>query len=58
MFEVKGTFRIGEGYQPFAIIVDATNEKLATEKAIIKLGSNHKCKRRFIKIEGVSVAKK
>ena len=57
MYEVKGTFRIGEKRQAFAIKVTAASEKLAVEKACSRLGSNHKCKRRFIKVEGVSVAK-
>ena len=57
-FEVKGNFRLGEKYQDFNIKVNASNEKSALESVYKQLGSNHKCKRRFIKIEGVSVAKK
>ncbi len=57
-FIVKGKFRLGENYQQFNIKIDAPSEKMAIEKVYSRLGSNHKCKRRFIKIEGVEVAGK
>ncbi len=54
MFVVKGEFRIGDSYQPFSISVDAVNERVAREKALSLIGSNHKCKRRFIKVSEVN----
>jgi len=57
MFEVSGIFKMGERYQTFKLQVNAKNEKLAVEYAISRLGSNHKCKRRFIKIQEVKRVK-
>lgn len=56
-FNVKGGFRIGDVRQPFSLIVEAKNESTAKELTYTRLGSNHKCKRRFINIEVVSVVK-
>ena len=53
IYQVKGTFRIGEKYQPFNIKINAVNERMAQELTYTRMGSKHKCKRRFIKIEGV-----
>ncbi len=57
MFDVKGSFRLGDKNQSFNMKVSADNERTAVSKVCAKLGSNHKCKRRFIKVEAVSVAK-
>jgi large subunit ribosomal protein LX len=57
MYEVKGSFRIGDKYQPFNIKVNAVSENTALERVYSKIGSNHNCKRRFIKVESVQVAK-
>jgi len=58
MFVIKGTFRIGDRRQSFTMKVEAPNEGLAKEKVYVRLGSNHQCKRRFIKLESVEHAKK
>lgn len=54
IFEVKGEFRAGYRYQPFSIRVNAANESMAVEKVKARIGSNHKCKRRFIKVMEVT----
>ena len=54
---IKGKYRMGSKYQPFEIKIEAINQKLAVEHTICSIGSNHKCKRRFIKLDGVSVVK-
>lgn len=49
-FEVSGTFRMSEfTVRPFKIKVEASNEKVAIEKAKALIGGNHKCRRNFIK---------
>jgi len=57
-YEIKGAFRIGDRRQEFKLKIEATNERLAREKAYLHLGSKHACKRRFIKIEEVLNGKK
>ncbi len=57
-FEVKGTFRMGEVWKPYAKIIAAPNEKQAQERAFALMGSKHNLKRRYIKIDSVKAAKK
>jgi large subunit ribosomal protein LX len=53
-FEVKGQFQISlRTWQPFAMEVASTDEKAAVEKTLALIGSRHKVKRKFVKIEGV-----
>jgi len=53
-FEVKGQFRISQRkWQPFALEVASPDEKAALEKSLALIGSRHKVKRKFVKIEGV-----
>lgn len=53
-FEVKGQFRISRrDWQPFALEVASADEKAALEKSLALIGSRHKVKRKFVKIEGV-----
>lgn len=52
-FEVRGTFKIGNGWQPFSKIVGSSNEKNAVEKVRSLLGSEHGLKRNLIKIDEV-----
>lgn len=57
-FEVKGQFRISlREWQPFAIEVASPDEKAALEKSLALIGSRHKVKRKFVKIEGVKPLK-
>ncbi|UCE92013.1 MAG: 50S ribosomal protein LX [Methanobacteriota archaeon] len=53
-FEVKGQFRISvRNWQPFAIEVASEDETAAVERTFSLIGSRHKVKRQFVKIEGV-----
>jgi large subunit ribosomal protein LX len=53
-FEVKGEFRISKRrWQPFALEVASADEKAAVEKTFALIGSRHKVKRKFVKIDGV-----
>ena len=53
-FEVKGQFRISpREWQPFALEVASADEKAALDKSLALIGSRHKVKRKFVKIEGV-----
>ncbi|MDD3976896.1 50S ribosomal protein L18a [Methanomicrobium antiquum] len=52
-FEVQGNFKSGFDYQPFKKEVFAPNEKQATERIYTIIGSKHRLKRNYIKIDGV-----
>jgi large subunit ribosomal protein LX len=53
-FEVKGQFRLSpREWQPFALEVASTDEKAALDKSLALIGSRHKVKRKFVKIDGV-----
>lgn len=53
-FEVKGQFRLSpREWQPFALEVASADEKAALEKSLALIGSRHKVKRKFVKIDGV-----
>lgn len=53
-FEVKGEFRISlRNWQPFAMEVASTDEKAAVDKTLALLGSRHKVKRKFVRIDAV-----
>jgi large subunit ribosomal protein LX len=52
-FEVKGTFRMGEDWMPYTKVIAAPNENQAKERAFTLMGSKHKLKRRYIKIDAV-----
>jgi len=57
-FEVKGRFMMSRrSWQQFAIEVASPDEKAAVEKAMALMGSRHRVKRKFIKIEGVKSLK-
>ncbi len=53
MFRIKGYFRKGGKVVRFTKTVEADSEKLAREKLLSLIGSNHKVKRASIYIEGV-----
>lgn len=53
MFEIKGSFRDLDGWKRFKKLVRAENEKLAVEKLMSIIGSNHKVKRNLIKIDEI-----
>lgn len=53
-FEVKGQFMASrKSWQPFAIEVASPDEKAAVEKTLALMGSRHKVKRKFVRIDGV-----
>ena len=56
-FEVKGTFLMGEAWKPYTKMIKAPNEKLAQERTFAVIGSKHNLKRRYIKIDGVTLIK-
>ena len=56
-FEVKGTFLMGDEWKPYTKIIAAPNEKQAEERTFAVIGSKHNLKRRYIKIDGVTLVK-
>jgi large subunit ribosomal protein LX len=56
-FEVRGTFLMGDEWKPYTKIIAAPNEKQAQERAFALMGSKHNLKRRYIKIDGVTLVK-
>jgi large subunit ribosomal protein LX len=56
-YEVKGTFRMGEDWMPYTKVIDAPNEKQAQERVFTVFGSKHNLKRRYIKIDSVTMVK-
>jgi large subunit ribosomal protein LX len=57
MFEVKGTFLMGEDWKPYTKVIKAPNEKQAQERTFAVIGSKHNLKRMYIKIDGVTPVK-
>ncbi len=55
LFEIAGTFREKNREKKFTRAVSAVNEGFAREKLMCLFGSEHKTKRRHIKIESVNV---
>ena len=56
-YEVKGTFKMGEDWMPYTKVIDAPNEKQAQERVFTVFGSKHNLKRRYIKIDSVTMVK-
>jgi large subunit ribosomal protein LX len=56
-FEVKGTFLMGEDWMPYTKVIEAPNEKQAQERTFAVIGSKHKLKRRYIKVDAVKAVK-
>jgi len=56
-FEVKGSFLMGEDWMPYTKVIEAPNEKQAQERTLATIGSKHKLKRRYIKVDGVKPVK-
>jgi large subunit ribosomal protein LX len=53
MFEVKGSFKDSDGWKRFRKLIYADSEKMAIEKLMSIMGSNHKVKRCLIKVEEI-----
>lgn len=56
MFEVKGSFRMGQRWQPFTKQLDVKSEDDAREKIFSVFGGNHGVPRRGIKIDSIKKA--
>ncbi|WP_292425181.1 50S ribosomal protein L18Ae [Methanoregula sp.] len=56
-YEVKGTFLMGEDWVPYTKVIAAPNENQARERTFAVFGSKHNLKRRYIKVDAVSLAK-
>jgi large subunit ribosomal protein LX len=51
-YEVTGEININ-GWQPYKKIVDAPNESGAAERFLTLVGSKHRLKRTYIRIQGI-----
>jgi len=54
-YEVSGKFKNGFDYQPFTKEISAPNEKQASERLYNVIGSKHRLKRNYIKINGIKL---
>jgi large subunit ribosomal protein LX len=54
LFEVKGTFKIGDDWRPYAKVIEAPNEQQAKERIFTVMGSKHRLKRRYITVSTVA----
>jgi large subunit ribosomal protein LX len=54
LYEVKGTFKIGDYWRPYAKVIRAPNEQQARERIFAVMGSKHRLKRRFITVSTVT----
>jgi large subunit ribosomal protein LX len=54
MYEVKGTFKIGDDWRPYAKVIAAPNEQQARERIFAVMGSKHRLKRRYITVASVA----
>ncbi len=52
-FEVKGQFKISDKWKPYTKVIEAPTEKLASEWVYTILGSKHRLKRNYIKINSI-----
>ena len=52
-FVIQGSFRVKTKWQKFAKTVISNNEKNAIEKTYSTIGSQHRLKRNYIKIDNV-----
>jgi large subunit ribosomal protein LX len=48
---------MGDEWKPYTKIIASPNEKQAQERAFSLMGSKHNLKRRYIKIDGVTLVK-
>ncbi|KUG20942.1 MAG: 50S ribosomal protein L18a [Methanomicrobiaceae archaeon] len=54
-YEVRGTFRITREWKPYTKVVQAANERLAVERTLCTIGSEHRLKRNYITVDAVTV---
>ncbi|MDD1712512.1 MAG: 50S ribosomal protein L18a [Methanoregulaceae archaeon] len=54
LYDVKGTFKIGDYWRPYAKVIRAPNEQQARERIFAVMGSKHRLKRRYITVSTVT----
>jgi large subunit ribosomal protein LX len=53
-YEVKGTYQELKAWKPYSKVLSAPNEKQAHERVYNIIGSKHRLKRMYIKIDSVT----
>lgn len=53
-FEVKGTYQELEKWKPYTKVLTAPNEKQAQERIYNLIGSKHRLKRLYIRIDTIT----
>jgi large subunit ribosomal protein LX len=54
-FEVNGEFNIGNEWKPYTKVINAPNENQAIERIYTLIGSKHRLKRNFIRINSITL---
>ncbi|MDR2855412.1 MAG: 50S ribosomal protein L18a [Methanomicrobiales archaeon] len=54
-YKVDGTYFEKDYWKPYSKVISAPNEKLAYERIYQTIGSKHRLKRQYIKIDSVTV---
>jgi large subunit ribosomal protein LX len=54
-FWVQGTCKIGDEWKPYTKVIEAPNERLAEERVYTLIGSKHRLKRSYIKVDTIRV---
>jgi large subunit ribosomal protein LX len=53
-FEITGTYREQEAWKPYSKILVAPNERQAQERIYNIIGSKHRLKRMYIKVDKIT----
>lgn len=53
-FQVKGRVKTDDGWKTYNTVVDASSEQRATEQYYTIIGSKHRLKRSYIRIDNVT----
>jgi len=54
-YKVEGTFFEKDSWKPYSKVISAPNEKQAYERIYATIGSKHRLKRQYIKINSVTL---
>ncbi|RPJ52144.1 MAG: 50S ribosomal protein L18a [Methanobacteriota archaeon] len=54
-FEIVGTFKIDDEWKPYTKVIEADSERHAVERIYTIIGSKHRLKRSYIKVDAVKV---
>jgi large subunit ribosomal protein LX len=54
-YKIDGTYFEKNQWKPYVKVIDAPNEKQAHERLYATIGSKHRLKRQYIKIDSVTV---